>query len=74
MGTNVPQKLVFLPKIKGTIGAWYATFSNGMAITYRPAGAASSRTPTTMATVEIKSNSIELLNNNKNLKLKFPKD
>ncbi|WP_218831267.1 hypothetical protein, partial [Acetobacter fabarum] len=71
-GNNVP--LVVKPVIvKGYIG-WYATFSDGTAVTYRPAGAASFRTSDSMATVEIKRDSINSLNGTNVLKLKFPKE
>ncbi|MFT8862175.1 MAG: hypothetical protein ABF916_04185 [Acetobacter fabarum] len=69
-GNNVP--LVVKPVIvKGYIG-WYATFSDGTAVTYRPAGAASFRTSDGIATVEINTKNIKILNYNSVLKLKFP--
>ena len=57
--------------VKGQTGAWYATFADGRAVTYRPAGAASILTPNDMATVEVKSDDIEKINKDKNLKFKL---
>jgi hypothetical protein len=52
-------------------GAFYATMSDGSVITYRPAGVASERTPTGMATVEINDTWINAQNGGQPLKLKF---
>ena len=54
------------------VGCWRATTPNGT-IVYRPAGYAGKDTLPTTATVEIHKNpAIRSLNNNENLKLKFP--
>lgn len=60
--------------VNGQTGAWHATFANGSVVTYSPAGAAGIRTPSDMATVEVKSDDIDKINSRKNLKLKFPKE
>lgn len=48
--------------------------SYGTAITFRPAGAASFRTPDVAATVEINIDILKSLNSTNVLKLKFPKE
>jgi len=58
-------------------GGWVAARKDGTAVTYRPAGRASHRTPKDMATVEANSPHINIINARKNgkperLKLKFP--
>ncbi len=53
-------------------GAFYAQMPDGSYITFRPAGLSSERTPSTMATVEVNSPAINLLNGGIPLKLKFP--
>mgnify|MGYP003365175303 CR=1 FL=1 len=69
-GDNVPLKVTPLT-IKGHTGGWYATFSDGRAVTYRPAGASSSRTPVDMATVQVNNTEIDYLLG-KPIKFKFP--
>ncbi|MNQ78953.1 hypothetical protein D3C85_938790 [compost metagenome] len=53
-------------------GSWVAIMPDGTAITYRPAGQASSATAGTTATVEINNASIRKLNSGKHAKFKFP--
>ncbi|WP_139064275.1 hypothetical protein [Komagataeibacter rhaeticus] len=71
-GGQVPSR--FRPlTVKNQTGGWAAIFADGMAVTYRPAGAASFRTKKDMATVEINTDSIRNIKGG-NLKFKFPKD
>ena len=58
--------------IAGQPGAFYAQMPDGAFVTYRPAGQASERTPSTSATVEINDQTIKGLNGGTPLKLKFP--
>ena len=53
-------------------GSWVAIMPDGTAITYRPAGQASSDTAHTTATVEINNSSIRKINSGKHAKFKFP--
>jgi hypothetical protein len=54
-------------------GAFVAKMPDGTFITFRPAGIASERTPSTMATVQVNNPIINLLNGGISLKLKFPR-
>ena len=69
-GNRTPVTLK--PIIVNGLSGWYATFTDGTAVTYRPVGAASFRTPNNMATVEINTGNINTLNSGRVLKLKFP--
>ncbi|WP_147432315.1 hemagglutinin repeat-containing protein [Pararobbsia silviterrae] len=53
-------------------GSWVAILPDGTAVTYRPAGQASTATRSTTATVEVSSPSIRNINNGKAAKFKFP--
>jgi hypothetical protein len=53
-------------------GSWVAILPDGTAVTYRPAGQASSATATTTATVEINSSAVKSINNGNVAKFKFP--
>ncbi|AUT64685.1 filamentous hemagglutinin N-terminal domain-containing protein [Paraburkholderia terrae] len=53
-------------------GSWVAIMPDGTAITYRPAGQASTATATTTATVEINSAAVRNINNGNVAKFKFP--
>ncbi len=63
-GNKVPLKIIPLT-VNGQTGAWYATFANESVVTYSPAGAAGIRTPSDMATVEIKSYDIDKIKTEK---------
>lgn len=69
-GNNRPQEVNPL-NVKGQMG-WVAKLADGTAISYRPTGAASFRTPLGMSTVGINTKNIKTLNYNSVLKLKFP--
>ncbi|WP_141299459.1 hypothetical protein [Komagataeibacter diospyri] len=71
-GGQVPIQVRSLPEIKGKAGSWVATFADGTIVTYRPAGAASIRTPSDMATVQINNKIFTALYRNKVIKFKFP--
>ncbi|SEJ60669.1 hemagglutinin repeat-containing protein [Achromobacter sp. NFACC18-2] len=68
---NGQKPLKVLNDISGP-GSWVAIMPDGTAITYRPAGQASSATADTTATVEVNSASIKEINSGKIAKFKFP--
>jgi filamentous hemagglutinin len=53
-------------------GAWRAQTPDGTWVTYRPAGQASDKTLPSTASVDINSSQVKGINNNRELKLKFP--
>jgi filamentous hemagglutinin len=53
-------------------GSWGAILPDGTAVTYRPAGQASSKTTESTATVEINSPAVKDINNGNVAKFKFP--
>lgn len=53
-------------------GSWVAILPDGTAVTFRPAGQASSATSDTTATVEVNNKSIRDINLGKHAKFKFP--
>jgi hypothetical protein len=55
------------------LGAFVAKMPDGTTITYRPAGMASERTPSTMATVQVNNPITNGLNGAASLELKFPR-
>ncbi len=71
-GSQISKK-----SIAGCVGCWRGQTAEGAWVTYRPAGQASAAIPSTTATVEINSSSLNALNANQAgkgqiLKLKFP--
>jgi filamentous hemagglutinin len=53
-------------------GSWVAVLPDGTAVTYRPAGQASSKTADSTATVEINNQAVKNINNGNVAKFKFP--
>ncbi|WP_423761292.1 hemagglutinin repeat-containing protein [Burkholderia sp. NLJ2] len=53
-------------------GSWVAILPDGTAVTYRPAGQASSKTAGDTATVEINSSAVKAINRGEIAKFKFP--
>jgi filamentous hemagglutinin len=66
------QTPVSIQPISGLPGAFVVKMPDGTYRTYRPAGQAAEKTPSTTATVEVNNDAINLLNAGKALKLKFP--
>ncbi len=66
---QTPMKVV--DNISGP-GSWVAILPDGTAVTFRPAGQASSATSDTTATVEVNNKSIRDINLGKHAKFKFP--
>ena len=66
---QTPMKVV--DNISGP-GSWVAILPDGTAVTFRPAGQASSTTADTTATVEVNNKSIREINLGKHAKFKFP--
>ncbi|WP_241068508.1 hemagglutinin repeat-containing protein [Achromobacter insuavis] len=66
---QTPMKVV--DNISGP-GSWVAILPDGTAVTFRPAGQASSATADTTATVEVNNKSIREINLGKHAKFKFP--
>ena len=53
-------------------GSWVAILPDGTAVTYRPAGQASSKTAGDTATVEVNSSAVKAINRGEIAKFKFP--
>ena len=68
---NGQQPIKFENNISGE-GSWVAIMPDGTAVTYMPAGQASSSTAGTTATVEVNNASVRKLNSGKHAKFKFP--